>query len=63
MGKVVNLRRFARRRARAASRGEADANAARHGEAGFARRRRKAQAALEDRRFDGHQQHDDSEET
>ena len=63
MGGIVSLRRHRKRRARDAARGEADANAARHGEAGPARRRRKAQAELEGRRLDGHRQDDDSGKT
>ncbi|HUF87225.1 MAG TPA: DUF4169 family protein [Thermohalobaculum sp.] len=63
MGKVVNLRRTARRRARDAARAEADANAARHGETGAARRLRETEARLEARRLEGHRRDDTEGET
>jgi hypothetical protein len=53
-GKLVNLRRARKQKARAQSRAEADANAARRGEAKPARSLRAARAAQEARRLEGH---------
>ena len=53
MAVVVNLRQARKRRARTATRAEADANAARHGEPKAQRRLREAEAGLEARRLDG----------
>jgi hypothetical protein len=52
-GKVVNLRRARKQKARASARTEADANAARHGEAKAVRDLREANADLEARRLEG----------
>ena len=61
MAGVVNLRRRRKQRAREEARSEADANAARHGEAGAARRLRAAEADLAARRLEGHRREDDRE--
>lgn len=60
-GKVVNLRRARKQKARALVRTEADANSARHGEANAARDLREARADLEARRLEGHRR-DDADE-
>jgi len=57
-GKVVNLRRARKRKARQDARAEADANAARHGEAKPVRSLREAREALEARRLEGHRRDD-----
>jgi len=57
-GKVVNLRRARKQKARASARTEADANAARHGETKGVRSLRGAQSELEARRLDGHRRDD-----
>jgi hypothetical protein len=57
-GKVVNLRRTRKQKARTAARTEADASAARHGEAKAVRSLRAAQTELEARRLDGHRRED-----
>lgn len=54
-GKVVNLRRARKRKARAQPGTEAGANAARHGESGPARALRRAQDDLAARQLEGHQ--------
>jgi len=61
-GKVLNLRRARKQKARDASRAAADANAARHGEAKPARSLREAREALEARRLEGHRLTSDSGE-
>ena len=53
-GKVVNLRRARKHKARAEVRAKADANAARHGEAKPVRSLRQARDELETRRLEGH---------
>jgi hypothetical protein len=53
-GKPVNLRRARKQKAREEARAEADANAARHGEAKPVRSLREAQDELEARRLEGH---------
>jgi hypothetical protein len=53
-GKVTNLRRARKRKARAVARTGANANAARHGQTKAARTLRSAQDDLEQRRLDGH---------
>ena len=60
-GKVINLRRTRKQKARDKSRAEADASAARHGEAKPVRALREARAALEARRLDGHRREDADE--
>jgi len=57
-GKVINLRHAKKQKARSAARAEADANAARHGEAKPVRSLREAQAELEARRLEGHRRED-----
>jgi hypothetical protein len=57
-GKPVNLRRARKVRAREEARAEADANAARHGEAKPVRSLREARDALETRRLEGHRRED-----
>jgi len=59
--KVINLRRVRKQRARAGARAEADANAARHGEAKPVRSLREAQTELDSRRLEGHRR-DDADE-
>ena len=61
-GKVINLRRTRKQRARAQTRSEANANAARHGQTKATRTLRSAEVDLEQRRLDGHQIGDDSDE-
>jgi hypothetical protein len=53
-GKVINLRRARKRKARDKARTQADASAARHGEAKPVRSLREAREALEERWLDGH---------
>ncbi len=53
-GKPVNLRLARKHKARQQARAEADANAARHGEAKPVRSLREAQDQLEARRLEGH---------
>ena len=53
-GKVINLRRARKQKAREDARADADTNAARHGEAKPERSLREAREALEVRRLDGH---------
>ena len=57
-GKPVNLRRARKVRAREEARAEADASAARHGEAKPVRSLRQARGALEARRLEGHRRDD-----
>jgi len=57
-GKVVNLRRARKQKARASARTEADASAARHGEAKAVRNLREARSDLEARRLEGHRRDD-----
>jgi len=59
MSDVVNLRRARKRRSREAARAEADASAARHGEARTARDLRKARDTLEARRLEAHKREDE----
>ena len=54
----VNLRRARKRKARQQARAEADANAARHGEAKPVRSLREARVELEARRLEGHRRDD-----
>ena len=61
-GKVINLRLERKRKARAQTRAEANANAARHGQTKTARTLRSAEDDLQQRRLDGHQIGDDSDE-
>ncbi|MCH8951043.1 MAG: DUF4169 family protein, partial [Proteobacteria bacterium] len=56
--KPVNLRRARKVRAREEARTEADANAARHGEAKPVRSLRQAREVLEARRLEGHRRDD-----
>jgi len=58
IGKVINLRRTRKQKARDKSRAEADANAARHGEANPVRSLREARGELEARRLEGHRRED-----
>lgn len=58
-GPVVNLRAARKRRARAAGRAEADANAARHGQTKADRARLAAEAARAKRALDGARRDDD----
>jgi hypothetical protein len=60
-GKPVNLRRARKQKAREEARAEADANAARHGEAKPVRSLREAWQELEARRLDGHRREDADE--
>ena len=53
-GKLVNLRRARKQKARQDARAEADTNAARHGEVKPVRALRAAREELETRRLDGH---------
>ena len=53
-GKPVNLRRARKQKAREEARAEADANAARHGEAKPVRSLREVRDELEARRLEGH---------
>ena len=57
-GKPVNLRHARKHKARAGARAEADANAARHGEARPVRSLREAREDLEARRLEGHRRDD-----
>ncbi|MHA1528557.1 MAG: DUF4169 family protein [Alphaproteobacteria bacterium] len=57
-GKPVNLRRARKQKAREEARAEADASAARHGEAKPVRTLREAREALEARRLEGHRRED-----
>ena len=57
-GKPVNLRHARKHKARAEARTEADANAARHGEARPVRSLREAREDLEARRLEGHRRDD-----
>ena len=59
--KPVNLRRTRKHKARQQARTEADANAARHGEAKPVRLLREARDELEARRLEGHRR-DDSDD-
>ena len=61
-GNVINLRLERKHKTRAGARDKADANAARHGQTKAARKLRSAQDDLEQRRLDGHQLGDDSDE-
>ncbi|MEO0682326.1 MAG: DUF4169 family protein [Pseudomonadota bacterium] len=58
MAEVVNLRHARKRRARAADRAKADANAARHGRSKAERDADAAEAGREARRLDGHRLED-----
>ena len=60
MAEIVNLRRARKTRARHAARAEADANAARHGEAGASRKVREAEAARVTRLHDGNRRETDT---
>lgn len=53
MGDIINLRRARKARDRAREKAEAATRAAQHGESEAARRRREAEALIEDRRLDG----------
>jgi len=53
-GKVLNLRRTRKQKARTEARAVADASAARHGEAKPVRSLRATQAELDARRLEGH---------
>ena len=53
-GKVINLRRTRKQKAREDARAVADTNAARHGEARPVRSLREARDELEARRLEGH---------
>ena len=57
-GKVVNLRRARKLKARKEARAGADANAARHGEAKAVKSLRAARDDLEARRLEGHRRED-----
>jgi len=57
-GKIINLRRARKQKARTGARTEADSNAARHGEAKAVRPLREARAELEAKRLDGHRRED-----
>ncbi|HSF96418.1 MAG TPA: DUF4169 family protein [Thermohalobaculum sp.] len=57
-GKLVNLRRARKRKTREDARAEADASAARHGEAKAVKSLRAAREELEARRLDGHRRTD-----
>ena len=57
-GKPVNLRRARKHKVREEARAEADASAARHGEAKPVRSLREAREALEARRLEGHRRED-----
>ncbi len=57
-GKPVNLRHARKQKAREEARAEADANAARHGEARPVRSLREAREDLEARRLEGHRRDD-----
>jgi hypothetical protein len=57
-GQPVNLRRARKHKARQQARAEADASAARHGEARPVRSLRQAQDELEARRLGGHRRED-----
>ncbi len=57
-GNPVNLRRARKHKARQQARTEADANAARHGEAKPVRSLREARDELEARRLEGHRRDD-----
>ncbi len=57
-GKPVNLRRAREQKAREEARAEADANAARHGEARPVRSLREAREDLEAQRLEGHRRDD-----
>ncbi len=57
-GKPVNLRRARKQKAREEARAEADANAARHGEAKPVRSLREARGELEVRRLESHRRDD-----
>ena len=57
-GNPVNLRRARKQKARDEARAEADASAARHGEAKPVRSLREARDALETRRLEGHRRED-----
>jgi hypothetical protein len=61
-GKVINLRRTRKQKAHAQTRAEADANAARHGQSKATRTLRSAQDDLQQRRLNGHQIGDESDE-
>ncbi len=58
---IVNLRLGRKRKARAATRNKADANAARHGQTKAERNLRAAREDLEARRLDGHRREDTDE--
>lgn len=60
-GKLVNLRRARKQKAREDVRAEAGANAARHGVAKAVRSLRQAREAQEARRLDGHRREDADE--
>jgi len=57
-GKVVNLRRARKQKARNADRAAADASAARHGETKAVRDLRAAREEIEARRLEGHRRDD-----
>jgi len=61
-GKLVNLRRARKQKARDDARSQADTNAARHGEAKPVRALREAREELEARRLDGHRREDSDEQ-
>jgi hypothetical protein len=61
-GKVINLRLERKRKTRAAAHEKANANAARHGQTKATRTLRSAEDDLQQRRLDGHQIGDDSDE-
>ena len=60
-GKPVNLRRARKQKVREEARTQADANAARHGEAKPVRSLREAREELEARRLEGHRREDTDE--
>lgn len=60
-GKIVNLRRARKRKAREQARAEADANAARHGQTKAEQTLCEAREDLEARRLDGHRREDADE--
>ncbi len=61
VAEIVNLRLGRKRKARAATRNKADANAARHGQSKAERTLRAARDDLEARRLDGHRREDADE--
>jgi hypothetical protein len=60
VAEIVNLRRARKARARREARTEADANAARHGEAGASRKVREAETARVTRLHEGNRRETDT---